>query len=175
VLLDANGTRAKVLDIVDETNATATVHTQAGTGFAWGHAATSKPICVTPCFADLKPGAHVFEFIETDGHRRDNVDVQVNDTPKVVRHALGDGRVSHGAKFPSLLLMVFGASGVLGTALMLPLVLQNEDDGSVNRLRTPVLIGLSSSAAAVLLSIPLILLSRDTYQPGSTTEFPLAR
>lgn len=117
----------------------------------------------------------MLQFIELDGQRRDNVDIQVNDTPKVVRHAFGDGRLSHGAEFPSYLLMVFGASGVLGTLVMLPFALQNEDDGSASSLRTPVLIGLGSSAAAVLLSIPLILLSRDTYQPGSTTEFPLGR
>lgn len=42
VLLDANGTRAKVIDIVDETNARATVQTQAGTGIAWGYAATPR-------------------------------------------------------------------------------------------------------------------------------------
>ena len=171
VLLDANGTRATVLDIVDQTSATGTVRTQAGTGIAWGHAVTSKPICVTPCFADLKPGAHELEFIETDGDRHDRVDVQVNDTPKVVRHAIGDGQVSHGAPLPSYLLLALGAGGVLLTSSLL--ALEDEHNGSPSSFRTPVLIALGSSAAATLLSIPLILLSRNTHQRGSTTEFPL--
>ena len=85
VIIDANGERATVTEVVDVT--TATAHAEGIV--AHGRSETTKPICLTPCPADLKPGMHVLRFTSVDSERMSEANLQLGDKPKVLRHAMG--------------------------------------------------------------------------------------
>ena len=175
MLLEANGERATVMEITDSTDSRATVHYDGSTGFGYVHSETQAPICITPCFADMKAGLHVLRFTSEDDLKESTVSVQVNDTPKVVRHALGHEETTSLGYILAIAMTISGAT-LLGTGATLYGVGEATRDGD----SSPALSnnGLAAGGVGlgfVLIGIPLMMLTRPTHQPGSTTELPLGR
>jgi len=175
VLLEANGERATVMEITDSTDSTATVHHNGSTGFGYVHSETQAPICMTPCFSDMKPGLHLLRFASEDDLKESTVSVQVTDTPKIVRHALGHKETSSLGQILGVAMTISGAT-LLGTGAMLYGVGEATSGGDSSRTLSNT--GLTAGGVGLgfmLIGIPLMVLTRPTHQPGSTTELPFGR
>jgi hypothetical protein len=172
VLLDANCERARVTEVSAWRTARGTVSTGRSTGIIDGYSESVRPVCIAPCFADFEPGMHVLRFSsQTDG-RGSTVAVQVDERSKVVRHAMGrhdDGEPS--VHFGGTVLLTLGATSLLIGGLVLAAVPGLESDQSDDYADTGAAL-LGVGAAAMFVAIPMILVSRPSYQPGSTTEIP---
>ena len=84
--LDANGEPSRVFEVLTSTDGRATAVGTAAHVFE--HSQTSRPVCLTPCQVDLKPGLHELEFVTDDPYSWADVFVQVGQRAKVVRVAL---------------------------------------------------------------------------------------
>jgi hypothetical protein len=173
--LEANGERATVMEITDSTDSTATVHQNGNTGFGYVHSESQTPICITPCFSDMKPGLHRLRFTSEDDRKEDMVPVQVNDTPKVVRHALGQEETSSLGHILGLAMTISGAT-LLGTGATLYAAGEATRGGdSSPALRSNGLTAGGVGLGFMLIGIPLMVLTRPTRQAGATTELPFGR
>lgn len=166
VIIDADGERATVVDVVERERAVAI----AGGVAASGTAEKTKPVCVTPCIVDLEPGMHVLRFAsETDSDRVSEANVQVGDREKVVRHAIGRSESTSWAWTGSYLLTLLGTSAaILGGTLYG--VGSTTSSISSDELRERGLWTLVGGGSAMVLGIPLMFLTRPVHQPGATTE-----
>ena len=172
VLLDANGERAEVTEVSAWQTAHGTASTSNSTGFIHGYSESVRPVCITPCFADFEPGMHVLRFSSQTAGRGSTVAVQVDERDKVVRHAMGrydDGKPS--VHFGGTVLLTLGATSVVVGGLVLAAVPGLESDQSDEYASTGAAL-LGVGAAAMFVAIPMMLASRPSYQPGSTTEIP---
>jgi len=169
VVLDANGEPAIVTEVKSWTSSR---------GWVTGGSATlstvteeERPVCIAPCTVTLPRGMHVLRFKSPTGTRESEVALQVDERPKVVRHAMGGVEEASGAAtFSAIMLAVLGGSAVMvGGLLFAP---QDSEGHSTeedrHRTGAALLIG---GGTAVVLSIPLFLLARGTHQAGATTEF----
>ena len=162
VLLEANGERAVVKDVVEEVKASAVAYDGRASAFVDTEASSKTPVCVAPCFADLTPGLHVLEFTsDVDPTRTSTANVQVNDSPKIVRHAMGRKKpTGWGATILGETFLIGG-----GAIAFTGLTMASTDAGKD---ASPGLI--IGGLAAVALGIPLMLKGASEHQPGSTTE-----
>lgn len=166
ILLDANGADARVTEVTERTEAWAF-------GSGYGHAVveTEKPVCIVPCSVDMKPGMHTLFFQSLTGDRKSRVDIQVGSRSKAVRHAMGLTTNSWGGQVLGFLLVTLGSTALAtGGAIYASLDDIPEDKKS----RSKSLKLAAAGGGAVLVSIPLLLLTRPTEQPGSSTEIPIA-
>lgn len=175
VLLEANGERATVMEITSSTDAAATVYQNGNSGIALAHSETQAPICMTPCFSDMKPGLHVLRFASEDDLRESTAFIQVNDTPKVVRHAMGHKETTSIGNIVGSAMTISGAT-LLGTGATLYAVGEAKDGDHAS----PVLSsnGLAASGVGLgfmVIGIPLMLLTQPTRRAGSTTELAFSR
>jgi hypothetical protein len=174
VILDANGEKATVTEVVEATSTIGTANVEGSTATVHGYSETTKPICVAPCVADLKPGMHVLRFTSTVDDRQSSADVQVGDRSKVVRHAMGRTEGFSLGNFGATMLVVLGASA-LGTGALIHGAEIGMGKREPDDLKAPGAIIGSAGLGAVLIGIPLMILSRPVHQPGATTEMALAR
>lgn len=162
ILIDANGERAVVKDVVGEADAAATAFSGGSSATVTSHATSRTPVCLAPCYADLPPGLHVLEFTsETDPTRTSTANIQVNDSPKVVRHSIGRSKpASFGLTLLGETFVIGGGAIAFGGLSMLPL------EGTKDNAPGFIIGGL----AAVLLGLPMWYAGAAQHQPGSTTE-----
>lgn len=171
VLLDANGEKARVLDVSGATFS--------GQGYAVSMVA-SRPLCAsTPCVVDLARGPHRLVFVSpTDPNRGSSVEIDVGSRPKVVRHAMGE-RIEHGAlRTAGTMTMSIGGLGVLtgGSILLTGLLLSGVDTTSRSTDTSASIVSaggavLGIGAGVLALGVTLGILSRTEVRPGSTTEW----
>jgi len=168
ITLDANGTTARVDEVLDTTNAV---------GSGWGvhesvfvntSSMSSKPICMTPCQADFKPGLHVLHFSDRSGSNEYTAEVQVGSHPKAVRIAFGHrtaGKTSSGA---GVALFAVGLCTSLVGSVLWASSNRNKEYGAA--LETPGM-GLTLGGAGLMaLSVPFLVSTPDKIQPGAKTE-----
>jgi hypothetical protein len=176
VLLDADGEDAVVTDVVDASLAVAEAKGGGVSATAQGYAETVKPVCITPCFADLAPGLHVLRFSSQTDDRESVAKIQVGERAKVVRHAMG--RTEHPfswVNFTGSVLVYVGAAVAVTGGMMLAVDAGN-DSGDPSKglglgLGGPVL---GAGAGALLIGIPMMIFGRPVRQEGATTELSLA-
>jgi hypothetical protein len=177
VLLEANGERATVMEITESTDSTANVYHDRGTAFGYAHSESQTPVCITPCFSDMKPGLHMLRFASEDDRNASTILVQVNDTPKVVRHALGHKEPTSLGRLLGVAMTISGATLLGGGAVMYGVAetTRDRDDEASQRLGKSGLTAGSVGLGFLLIGLPLMVLTRPTAQPGSTTELPFGR
>jgi hypothetical protein len=153
VILDTNGERAHVVELVDD------------------GAPGVRSVCpATPCVVDLPYGPHPLVFQSTtDGSRQSEAAVDIGPRPKVLRHTLGE-RNDGGT------LNTLGASFlVLGTLVATTgaiLWLAGASDANASLAPSgQVITGIG--VGSMILSIPLLVAGRPTERPGATTEWTL--
>ncbi|MDB4997649.1 MAG: hypothetical protein JWM74_5081 [Myxococcaceae bacterium] len=175
VLLEANDEKAMVTEVVESSSAQATVTVTTPSGWgsakAFGYAETTKPICLAPCYADLKPGVHVLRFaLPNSEDRVSQTPVQVGDSSKVVRHAVGRIESSSFTHVAAMVLLSLGTSAAaVGGTLW---AVQEMSPTATNF--KPMGIGLAAGGVgALLIAIPLALMTEPVHQQGSTTELTL--
>lgn len=177
VILDADGAKASVVDVVDISSSLAMGTTAGGRSvLVSGYSETVKPVCLAPCVADLTPGLHVLRFASTSDDRSSVASVQIEDRPKVVRHAMGrasdDHPVINGLAFT--LLGLGAAAAVTGGGLYAASVATRDADPAFRDDTTLGDVGLGvglGGLAAVAVAVPVMLLTQPTRQSGSTTEW----
>lgn len=169
VVIDANGTPARVLEVTGELH---------GYGYVSGHrgvvnAYVSRPVCASvPCVADLAKGDHTLLFAADDG-REETADVRLGDAPKAVRHAFG------GTDFSALwgVGILTSVMGVLAlTFSWLPPVIGNEraqpqgTRDTANALGAGLAIG---GGVALVGGIVMAIVGRPEHTPGATAQWNL--
>jgi hypothetical protein len=127
---------------------------------------TTKPICIAPCFVDLKPGIHTLRFESpNDDARRSEADIQVGERSKVVRHAIGHTEKPGAVNDWSFVTATFGIMGVAGGGGLIGASFHDEN------LRTPGIAVAAGSAVITAVAVWAMLASRAVVQKGTTTEF----
>ncbi len=165
LVLDANGERASVVDVVSSTSATAYVNGHIGVASA----STTVPVCIAPCMADLTPGLHRLAFSSLDDPtRHDEVQVQVGESPKIVRHAMGMYESSFGPHFLAQNLAFLGATAAVGGGGLYIASARTEDASPGQKDAAKYL--LIGGLVALAVSIPVMIVTRDVRQRGATTE-----
>lgn len=166
VLLDANGDRAKVVEITGAATAS--------TGRYHATFVGVRPVCTTPCVVDLPYGSHPLVLRSTtDETRVSEIELDVGAKPKIVRHTLGERKDGGAVRTVGASVLVLGAITALTGALLWGVGEAALSSGNTSGLtgtgRTITAVG----AGAVVLSIPLMILGRPTERPGATTEWSL--
>jgi hypothetical protein len=171
ITLDANGVAARVDEVVDSTNETASGWGRSEMVTVNGSSVKTKPICITPCQADFTPGLHVLQLSERGGTGQDTVEVQVGSHPKVVRIALGHGTFGKHSSATGVSLFAVGLTAALVGTVLWASASANREYGA--GLEAPG-IGLTVGGAAVTtLSVPFLVSTPDTIQRSAKTEFAL--
>lgn len=163
VVIDANGEAATVREVLASGSSAATMRTNSLFATATTQTELTKPLCLTPCVADLEPGLHLLRFESQDGKQKSDVPIQLTEQPKVVRHAMGrtddiSGFVVSGTGF------VVGLA-TAGAGAILLASSDNYDDQQAAK--TALLIG----GAIMLVTLPFMYVTKPVHQPGSTTQF----
>jgi hypothetical protein len=165
LVLDANGERASIVDVVSSTSASAYVNGHMG----FASASTTVPVCIAPCMADLTPGLHRLAFSSLDDPtEHDEIQVQVGETSKIVRRAMGKYESNFWPHFLAGSVAYAGVTSALVGGIMYSLD-ASAADGDKKYAGTDkyLLIG---GAVALVASIPVMILTRDVHQRGATTE-----
>lgn len=168
VVLDSVGVASNVVEILDESSAVA----YAGAYRASAHGETTRPVCVTPCAADLPLGAHRLRFApigdEDDGET--NVMVDVGAKPSVFRVTPARRHVNEGGQFAGTLLATLGGTGmVLGGAMLG--AAETSSDGRKIDWRSPETITIGAGAATLALGILIHALSRGEVRRESVVQW----
>jgi len=169
VVLDANGDKATVVEVVDATESVGTASVGGSTATVHGYAETTKPICVAPCVADLKPGMHVLRFKADGDDRMSEANVQVGDRPKVVRHAMGRTEGTSFGYVSANVLVYLAATAAFTGGLIFAGGAATDSEKSMT---TGMVIG-GAGLAGLAIGIPLAILTRPAHQPGATTEMAI--
>lgn len=170
VTFDANGEKAKVLEVTGELRGSGYV----GRRYTSINAIMTKTICgETPCVADLPKGDHEIVFEREQDGQRELADVKLGDPDKVVRHAFGSLEVS-----PAFGVGVASISlGALSMALSwMPLLFAGFQGRSQDSHDTLVSAGdgmLIGGAIAFVGGIVLSALTRPEHHPGATRQWDL--
>jgi hypothetical protein len=156
VILDANGERAKVVEL---TSGSLRV----------------RPLCTTPCVLDMPYGSHPLLLQSlTDAERRSRADLEVGPYAKVLRHTLGERRDGGTANTVGTSLLVVGALAATTGALFWGSgALSRSLDGEPNGIEGTGRIVTGLGAGAMVIAIPLLLVGRPSERPGATTEWTL--
>jgi hypothetical protein len=141
-------------------------------GDAAGQGEGARELCVTPCVAELGAGAHKLFFTSGTTGQRDELEVQAQTEPVVVRHVLSTTR-SKAAGTAGIALTFTGLLVALGGAITIPsqAAVEAEAGNTAN-----VNVGLSTLGGGVfVLGVGVLLgyLGRGEYTPGSTTEWTI--
>lgn len=166
VVIDANGERAKVVEITGSATAAAGNYRATIIGL--------RPLCTTPCVVDLPYGSHPLVLRSTtDETRMSELELDVGPKPKIVRHTLGekeDGGAPRAIGSTVLVLSVItAATGGLLWGLGELASKPGQESGLVGSGQVVTGIG----AAGILLSIPLLVVGRPSERPGATTEWTI--
>jgi len=166
VVIDANGERAKVVEI-----------TGSATAAAGGYRATIiglRPLCTTPCVVDLPYGSHPLVLRSTtDETRMSELELDVGPRAKIVRHQLGERKSGGAANIVGSSVLALGAITALTGALLWGVGELASRPEQPSGLVGPGQIVTGIGAAGILLSIPLLIIGRPSERPGATTEWTL--
>lgn len=118
-------------------------------------------VCTTPCVIDLAYGTHPLVFVSTnDRTRTSDVDIEVGEDAKVVRHRMGERHDGGALRSLGFAVLVLGAvTAVAGASAW-------ATDASEH---APLVTGLGAGLAG--LALPVLYFDRPSERPGSTTEF----
>lgn len=167
VLLDANGDKAKVVEI-----------TGSATAAAGNYRATIigvRPLCTTPCVVDLPYGSHPLVFKSTtDESRMSEVDLDVGPKPKVVRHTLGERKDGGALHSVGSSILVLGAITALTGGILWATGALTSRDGKESSITPTGQLITGIGAAGIGISIPLLIVGRPTERPGATTEWSVS-
>jgi hypothetical protein len=164
VVIDANGDRAKVVEITGSATAAAGNYRATIIGL--------RPLCTTPCVVDLPYGSHPLVLRSTtDETRVSELDLDVGPKPKVVRHTLGEKKDGGAARTIGSTVLVLGATAALTGALLWGVGELASREGQQSGLVGPGQIVTGIGAAGIVLSIPLLVVGRPSERPGATTEW----
>ncbi|MBX3187649.1 MAG: hypothetical protein KF819_11565 [Labilithrix sp.] len=159
VIVDANGERASVSEV---------------SFIGPPRAENVKRLCVAPCVVELAPGPHVLRFAdERDATRASDTRIDVDEKPRLVRHAMGRTEKADGWNKAGWALFLGGA-GVVGIGGLLA------DQSASGEKFDPDMLTAAIATAVVggtlaLVGIPMMIASRPQTQQGATTEVKLAR
>jgi hypothetical protein len=171
LLVDANGEPAQVSRIVATEEIRPRFERDGRDGKIvdrHGLASTVEELCVTPCFVDLRQGAHTLVFTSTtDRHRTSMADVEVGPQPSVVRHAMGRRAPGAGSVF-GLSLLIAGV-GLLPLGVFFTSV--GVSDGPNAFLPVGAVLTTLGLGGALLGAFNMDR-DRAEFQPGATTQFP---
>jgi hypothetical protein len=169
VVLDANGERATVTEVLDWSDSSAIAI--GASVQVMDHAEHTRPVCLTPCEFDFEPGLHVLRFY-VGPSRSDNVKVQVGGKRKLVRVALGKLIPSEAPNATGMVLQTLGITAVLvgaslwGASSLAPEERQQGYKSSGIALTVGGGVGL-------LAGIGLAYTKPGTHQPSTVTEVTL--
>lgn len=164
IILDANGDDAKVTEVLETA--------EARSGMSYAFAERKKPVCITPCVVDMKPGVHTLSFESRVDDRASYVDVQVGSRSKAVRHAMGHPLRKSGGEVWAHALTWLGLT-VVGTAALAWADAKAEGGEVAREVRGPARAAAFAGLGLMAGGITLMIVSPPTYQPGSTTEIPI--
>ena len=193
VVLDAQGERARVVEIVGTSSATVI----GGYGYGYGAAATvvsidTRPVCVTPCVANLPYGSHELVFAsQLDANRRSHATVDVGRSTSVFRHAMGGKTTHRGARVTGIVSLVLGGvGGLTGLGLYAAGAARADTTTSIactrcdgtepsrsapmdtgDGFRSAGVVAFGISGALLVAGTVLLILGRDEVQPGSSTQW----
>ncbi len=175
MVLEANGEKATVVEVIDATSTVGTASAGGTTATVRGYSETVKPVCIAPCVADLKPGMHFLRFASPDDKDRvSEAGIQVGDRSKVVRHAIGRTDSFSAGHFLSRMVVILGATAVITGGTLYGMAAAMNDDTGRDVKPTGVTV-MAAGAGALLVGIPLMVLTRPVHQPGATTEMSLSK
>lgn len=164
VVLDANGERAKVVEITGSATATAGNYRATVIGL--------RPICTTPCVVDLPYGSHPLVFRSTtDETRMSELELDVGPKPKIVRHALGERKDGGAVRTIGSTTLGLGLLSALAGGILWGIGELASDSGKPSSLTGTGQVLTGIGAAGVVLSIPLLIIGRPSERPGATTEW----
>lgn len=166
VVIDANGDRAKVVEITGAASAAAGNYRATFIGL--------RPLCTTPCVVDLPYGSHPLVLRSTtDASRISELELEVGPRPKIVRHELGERKNGGAANSIGSSVLVLGAITALTGGLLWGLGELSSKPDQPSGLVGPGQVVTGVGAAGILLSIPLLVIGRPSERPGATTEWTL--
>ncbi|MBX3204214.1 MAG: hypothetical protein KF764_04045 [Labilithrix sp.] len=166
VVIDANGERAKVIEITGSATAAAGNYRATIIGL--------RPICTTPCVVDLPYGTHPLVLRSTtDPTRTSEVELDVGAKPKIVRHTLGERKDGGAAHTIGSSALVLGVVAALTGGLLWGLGELASKPGQPSSLVGTGQVITGIGAAGIVLSIPLLVVGRPTERPGATTEWSM--
>lgn len=177
VVLDAAGEPARVVEIVG--SSTSGIITARGYGVVM--TTTTRPLCLTPCIADLSYGSHALAFMsDADPERGSVASVDVGDHTTVMRHAMG-----RTTRHPALVVSGATAIGVGALGIGAGAILAHDASrgspwtdkyGNSSRVAGDTSPGyaLASLGGALLVTGAILLvLGRTEVQPGASTQWVL--
>ncbi len=163
ILLDANGERAKVVEVTGSATASNGRYSATIVGI--------RPLCTTPCVVDLPYGTHPIVLQSTtDETHRSEADLEVTARAKVFRHALGERRDGGAAQAIGTTVLTLGLVAATTGALLWGLGSANSGGASLVE-KGQLITGLG--AGGIVLSIPFLVVGRSTERPGATTQWAL--
>jgi hypothetical protein len=167
VVLDSVGAPSTVVEVVDLSSAVA----YAGRYTGVAHGETTRPVCTTPCAADLPFGAHMlrFEPIGNEDEGETNVMVDVGAKPSVYRVAPGYQHVNAGGRVSAMLLEGFGLTGVITGGSMLTVAAT--DDRAYEKFGTASIVTLGVGAGLLGIGILVDYLSRGEVRHESSVRW----
>lgn len=160
VVLDANGDKAKVIEVTGTASASA--------GGYQAFVVGVRPLCTTPCVVDLPYGSHPLMLRSTtDETRQSELDLDVGPKPKIVRHTLGERKDGGALRTVGASLLMLGITAAVTGGILWAVGSGAKSDGleSTGQLVTGL------GAGGIGLSIPLLIVGRPTERPGATTEW----
>ena len=166
VVIDANGERAKVIEITGSATAAAGNYRATLIGL--------RPICTTPCVVDLPYGSHPLVLRSTPDHSRvSELELDVGARPKVVRHTLGERKDGGTVRSIGATLLTLGLVTALTGGILWGVGEAASSSGQPSSITGPGQILTGIGAAGVGISIPLLMLDRPSERPGATTEWSM--
>lgn len=132
---------------------------------------TLRPVCETPCVANLPLGPQQVLFTDADPStgRTSTAYINVGASPSVVRHTLGRQSTSLGGTIGSVLMASLGGAFALAGGLLMGF--QDSSRPGYENLTLAggitLGVGLAVSVGGVVLGVA----SRPVMQPGSTTQW----
>jgi hypothetical protein len=172
VILDANGEKATVTEVIDATSTIGTAYGNGTSATVHGYSETVKPVCIAPCVVDMKPGMHVLRFASPIDERESAAGIQIGDRSKVVRHAMGHTDSWSLGHFAAEMLVIFGASSLVTGGIVYGAMAGTDE--KTQSVAQPYALGFTAGGAiALLVGVPLMILTRPVHQPGATTEMTL--
>lgn len=166
VILDANGDKAKVVEITGSATAVSGGYRASVVGI--------RPLCTTPCVLDLPYGTHPLMLESTaDETRRSEAELEVGPRPKIFRHSLGERKTGGAIGTVGSSLLALGVVTGLTGALFWGVGEMSSSQGHTSSLTGTGQLLTGLGAGGVVLSIPMLLIGRPTERPSATTEWSL--
>lgn len=172
VILDAVDGRTRVEEVIEDTQGSAVV----GSSYAFTSARATRPVCTTPCAADLPLGSHRLRFTldSDDGVERSHeADVAFGSNQSIYRVALRAEKPSNvGVNVAGMITGILGGTAMAAGAGGMLASLGSKDADDRARYQTAGAGLLAGGAALLTLGIVLIATNRGTVREARDIQFP---